>query len=197
MNDDSKMQRLTIDYITGNKFIINERYWIYFDGNLYIYDNECKLIGDKKEWSTYNKRHSLTSFCSSKFESFAQYCDLIKNKHPLITSKEYNAYTYQKSERNTFLKTLLWDHLYHTSYVYNVYGYYKFSSIQKGNDSKRYIITHDEEYHGKKFDVDENSNMIKKYLDDNQLETYNSEFKFLGKNMFDLVNVGFSTYEYK
>lgn len=191
------MQRLTIDYISYNEFIINDRYWIYFDGYLYIYDHQREISQDVKSWKTYDKTHNIKSICKRKFETFKNYILLVSKKHPLSVTDQYNYHQFSKNREYSFLRSILGAHLYRTSYILLVDGYYDFSLVQKAEEEKCFVLTHNATFDKIEFATDEKCRELKKYIDDNQIETINDKLKFLGIHMFDLVNYGFSTYEYR
>jgi hypothetical protein len=121
---------------------------------------------------------------------------LVSKKHPLSIVAQYNYHQFSKLKEYSFLRTILSDHLYKASYIRIIDGYYNFSLVQKSGDEKYFAITHNVEFDKLEFATDEKCQKLKKYIDDNQIETINDKLKFLGIHMFELVNLGFSTYEY-
>lgn len=189
------MKQLLIEYLSPREFIIDKRYWIYSDGNLYIYDNECKTSENVKEWEDYRHTHSITSICPEKFDEYENYLSLIRNRHPLSVVKKYVAREFRKEEKYSYLICILWEYLHTTSYVFVVDGYYDFSFVQYKSETDYYMITHHSKYDKKNFEYNEKTKMVKKYIEDHNLKVVNSEFKFLGKEMHGFVNMGYRDYK--
>lgn len=162
------MERLTIDYFSNNQFIINERYWIYFNGDLYIYDIECQIEQDIKKCS-------MISLCKKKFDTFGNYITLIRDNHPVSIIKETSVDDFCKDKMYSKLFSILKDRLSRTNCVKVVDGYYNFSLAKKSTEEKYFALTHNLNFDKIEFMNDENCQELKKYIKDNQLEIVNDK----------------------
>ena len=160
------MLKLTVDYFSSRKFIIDNRFWFYRDNDLYVYDSENTEITDD---SVYNDC-KFVHFVKSSFDNIEDMCIAINERRPIssrtITVDEY-IQLLSKSYPN--LRTALNGILRKTEFVKLVDARYMFSMFLNG-EYKNIILCHDKRYHGISMghsisiDNDDTTKRIEKYI---------------------------------
>ncbi len=166
--------RTVVEYIDDDKYIIDNRYFVYYDGNLYIYDSFEPFQNHELEKTemSYSKTHTVKCKHLVPINDVFELENAVDNKYPLQFTEHRPIDCMRMPEYK-----YLYSALYRTSYVRKVVGRYLFALVDTPtqNIENRFV-------------------KFKPELDDSEIEVaknYSNQEPIFVNDWFRCMNYGF------